>query len=64
MSKLSSHRSGIPLGGSQKKKIVMRGVGNPKREWTPGPLIVVHPVREAERNSSRESAELAMAGLV
>lgn len=47
MSRLSSARSGIPLGGKQKKKIVMRGVGKPKREWKPGPLIVVHPVRAA-----------------
>lgn len=46
-------RAGAPRPGTF-RKIKMRGIGKPKREWLPGPLIIERPIRHA-REMARQA---------
>ena len=42
--------AGIPVAGSYLRRFHgWRGIGRPKREWQPGPLIIEHPERHQRK---------------
>lgn len=50
-------KAGVPNTGTNKKKFKgFRGVGKPKRPWTPGPLIIECPNWRAREEQLRGRA--------